>query len=98
MGGFDAAETGGRGAEQIAKAASKQPCARGASLGVAKMEPATTRSPPLTEAERPRQREPADAAMVEFVRALARQQALQDHLRETGQDEIYDPRCDLRPL
>ena len=36
--------------------------------------------------------------MLEFVKALARQQAIEDHLRETGQDELYDPRSDLRPL
>jgi len=62
------------------------------------MRPATTRPPPLTEAAHERQRKTGGAAMLEFVEALARQQAIEDHLRETGQDELYDPRSDLRPL
>lgn len=62
------------------------------------MRPATNRPPPLTEAKHGRQRMNADAAMLEFVKALARQQAIEDHLRDTRQDEIYDPRRDLRPL
>ncbi len=62
------------------------------------MRPATNRPPPLTEAEPGRQRMDADAAMLEFVKALARQQAIEDHLRDTRQDEIYDSRRDLRPL
>jgi hypothetical protein len=52
----------------------------------------------LTEAEHELQRMTADAAMLEFVKALARQQAIEDHLRDTRQDEIYDPRRDLRPI
>lgn len=61
------------------------------------MRPATNTPPPLTETDHERQRIHADAAMLEFVKALARQQATEDHLRDTRQDEIYDPRRDLRP-
>lgn len=95
---FNGTRTGGCRTEYVANAASHHPPARVPCGAIATMGPATTRPPPLTDAEPARQRVTPDAALVEFVKALARQQALEDHLRETGQDEFYDPRCDLRPL
>lgn len=59
---------------------------------------ATTSPPRLTAPRAAPQHSAAHEAMLSFVRELARQQAIADHLRETGQDEIYDPRRDLRPL
>ncbi|WP_297577621.1 hypothetical protein [Devosia sp.] len=44
------------------------------------------------------QHDAARSALYEFVRALARAQAIEDHLAETGQEELYDPRRDLRPV
>jgi hypothetical protein len=60
------------------------------------MTPATTSPPRLTA--QPSAPDPARDALLAFVRELARQQAIEDHLRETGQNELYDPRRDLRPL
>ena len=99
MAGYlDGAQIGGHGDDCVALAASCQPPARGPCLVKATMRPATNRPPPLTETEHEGQRVNADAAMLEFVKALARQQAIEDHLRDIRQDEIYDPRRDLRPL
>jgi len=60
--------------------------------------PATNSSPRLTAKPPPPQHNAAQAALLAFVEALAEQQAIEDHLAETGQDEVYDPRRDLRPL
>ncbi|WP_375599332.1 hypothetical protein [Devosia sp. Naph2] len=60
--------------------------------------PATTSSPRLTAKPPAPQHDAARAALLAFVEALAEQQAIEDHLAETGQDEVYDPRRDLRPL
>ena len=62
------------------------------------MTPATTSDPRLTGKGAAPQHDPAREALLSFVRELARQQATEDHLRETGQNELYDPRRDLRPL
>jgi hypothetical protein len=62
------------------------------------MAPATTRHPRLTAKGRAPQHDAARAALLAFVEALAEQQAIADHLAETGQDDIYDPRRDLRPV
>ncbi len=59
---------------------------------------ATTSSPRLTAKRLAPQHSATRAALLAFVEALAEQQAIEDHLAETGQDDIYDPRRDLRPL
>lgn len=60
--------------------------------------PATNSSPRLTASPLSALDGASREAVLDFVRALARQQAIEDHLAETGQDEVYDPRRDLRPL
>ena len=60
--------------------------------------PATNTPPRLTASPLSALDGAAREAVLDFVRALAREQAIRDHLAETGQDEVYDPRRDLRPL
>jgi hypothetical protein len=54
-------------------------------------------APALTPEARERH-DAARAATLAFVRALARQQAWDDHLAETGQTDDEDARRNLRPL